>query len=315
MKPKKTNHSQSLLFQPRLSRELNPNHELCILSKIVDWTSFEQEFTELFSEKRGAPGRPVRLVVGLLMLENMYGISDEEVVQMWVENPYWQFFCGYDYLQWKFPINPSSLTRWRKRLGSEGMEKILSSTIIAAIEVGASKRSSFKKVIVDTTVMPKNITYPTDSKLYYRGIQTVVRMAKRHNIELRQTYTFLSKRALRKANCYAHARQMKRAKKERKRLKTYLGRVFRDIERQMSSNNVLKSIFNPVLKVIKEILTQEKNSKNKIYSIHEPCATRRLFTNGGRSHVKSIDPVHSLPSLEQCFGNKFAKRRQGSCRP
>lgn len=283
MKPKKINHSQGLLFQSRLSQILKPTHELYILSQLVDWEYFEQEFTNLFLEKRGAPAKPVRLVVGLLMLEHMYGVSDEEVVRTWLENPYWQQLCGYDYLQWNFPIDPSSLTRWRKRLGPKGMEKILAFTIKAALDTGAAKRSSLKKVIVDTTVMPKNISYPTDSKLYYKSIQTLVRMAKHNNIELRQTYTFLSKKALRKAGGYAHARQMKRAKKEYKRLKTYLGRVLRDIERQIAENGVMKAMFSETLEVVRKILVQERNSKGKIYSVHEPkveCISK------GKTHKK-----------------------------
>ena len=283
MKPIKINHSQGLLLQPWLSQILNPDHELRILSSHIDWAFLEEEFAGLFSAKRGAPAKPVRLVVGLLMLEHMYGLSDEEVVQQWVENPYWQLFCGYDHLQWKFPINPSSLCKWRKRLGSKGLEKILSNTVEAAIKAGAAKKSSLKKVIVDTTVMPKNITYPTDAKLYCNGLQTLVRMAKRHNLKLRQTYTFLAPRALRKASNYAHARQMKRAKKEWKRLKTYLGRVYRDIKRQVTENKFLEGIFNSTLKIIEGVLTQKKDSKNKIYSIHEPTVE---CISKGKAHKK-----------------------------
>jgi len=217
------------------------------------------------------------------MLQHMYDASDERAVHLWIENPYWQFFCGYDYLQWKFPLDPSSLSRWRKRLGEEGIEKILAVTITAALDVGAVKASSLKTVIVDTTVMPKNITYPTDSKLYFKGIQTLVRMAKDYDIKLRQTYVFLSKKALRKVGQYSHARQMKRARRESKRLKTYLGRIVRDVERKISKNNFLKTAFNSVLKILNKVLAQEKDSKNKIYSIHEPdveCISK------GKAHKK-----------------------------
>jgi len=140
-----------------------------------------------------------------------------------------------------------------------------------ALNLGVVKVTSLKKVIVDTTVMPKNITYPTDGKLYYRGVQMLCKMAKNNNIELRQTYTFLSKKALRKASQYAHARQMKRAQKQRKKLKTYLGRLVRDVERKISENKILKAIFDPTLEIMNQLLIQEKNSKNKIYSIHEPA--------------------------------------------
>lgn len=270
MKPSKTNHDQDLMFQSRLSKQLDPSHELYILAYLIDWEYFEQEFSILFSEDKGAPAKPVRLVTGIFMLQHMSSLSDEGVVKYWEENPYWQYFCGYDYLQWKCPIHPSSLSKWRKLLGPQGMRKILEETVKLAAETGAVKLKSFQKVIVDTTVMPKNIAYPTDSRLYYRGIKLLVKMAKHHNIELRQTYKFLSRQALRKVNRYAHARQMKRAKRECKRLKTYLGRVFREIDRKIIENEILRALFKPALEIIEKVLTQEKVSKNKVYSIHEP---------------------------------------------
>ena len=120
------------------------------------------------------------------------------------------------------------------------MEKILQGTIQAAIKAGAATTKSLSRVIVDTTVMEKNVTFPTDAKLYHNGIKTLVRMAKNNNITLRQTYTFLSKRASKKSAQYAHARQMKRAQKERNKLKTYLGRVSRDIKSQLEKKTYLK---------------------------------------------------------------------------
>jgi transposase, IS5 family len=283
MKPKQIDHNQGLLFQTRLSSQLNPSHELYQLSKLIDWNEYEKEFASLFVEKVGAPAKPVRLIVGILMLQHMNGYSDEGAVNEWVENPYWQFFCGYDYLQWHKPIDASSLPRWRKRLGSNGIEKIFQGTIKAALKSGAITSKSLSRVIVDTTVMEKNITFPTDSKLYFRGIKTVVRIAKDHGIELRQAYTFLAKKASKKVSQYAHARQMKRAAKERKKLKTYLGRVLRDIKRKIFGKIGLQSIFEPIFETIEKILSQTRESKNKIYSIHEPhveCISK------GKAHKK-----------------------------
>lgn len=271
MKPSRTNHQQCNFFKQQLSDLLNPADPLILLGKLIDWNDLEKELSVFFVEKEGAPAKPVRLITGLFMLQHMSNFSDESVVQQWVQNPYWQHFCGYEYLQWKFPINPSSLSRWRKRIGEQGMVKILAQTLKTALNIGVIQAKSLKKVIVDTTVMPKNITYPTDSKLYYRSIKTLVRMAKKNNIELRQTYTFIAKKTLRKSFQYSHARQMKRAVKERKRLKTYLGRVKRDIERKILGHEMMTAIFDPTLKVVNEILTQNKNSKNKVYSLHEPA--------------------------------------------
>ncbi|MCC5832255.1 MAG: transposase, partial [Chlamydiales bacterium] len=116
MLPKPTDHNQGQLFSSRLSQQLNPHHSLLLLSSLIEWERLEKEFADYFSED-GAPAKPVRLVTGIFMLQHMSGLSDEDVVKVWVENPYWQLFCGYDFLHWKFPLHPSSLSRWRSRLG------------------------------------------------------------------------------------------------------------------------------------------------------------------------------------------------------
>jgi len=283
MKPKKINHKQGRLFQVRLSEQLNPNNVLIKLSKNLDWESIEEEIGSIFKSKKGRPAAPVRTIVGLLMLQHIFGISDESVVFTWVENPYWQYFCGYDFLQWKFPIDPSSLSRWRGRIGEDGMDKLLSHTIETAKKTKTTEANSFKKIIADTTVMEKNISYPTDGKLYKRGIEILVRIAKAHQVPIKQSYSKLSKRALLKSSRYAHARQMKRAKKETKKLKTYLGRITRDIKRKIEGNGELEFYFSEILKIIDQVLEQKRNSKNKVYSIHEShveCICK------GKSHKK-----------------------------
>ena len=97
MKPSKTNHSQSYFFKERLSDQLNPDHELVILSELIDWQAIEEEVASLHEDKPGQPPKPARLIIGLMILQQMKGISDEEAVLTWKENPYWQYFCGYDF--------------------------------------------------------------------------------------------------------------------------------------------------------------------------------------------------------------------------
>jgi transposase, IS5 family len=269
MKPYRTDHDHGELFQHRLSEQLNPKHELIRLSGYIEWEELEARVEPLFKEK-GRPGKPVRLVVGMLMLQHLFGLSDEDTVRRWVENPYWQLFCGYDYLQWTFPLDPSSLVRWRRRLNVEGLEALLIQTIKAARKAKAVKETNFSRVSVDTTVMEKNIAYPTDSRLYDRARRRLVGLAKLHEVTLRQSYSRVSKRALWMASRYLHARQTRRARKQIKKLKTYLGRVVRDVERKISGDQELTAYFADVLATAKLILSQEKRSSNKVYSVHEP---------------------------------------------
>jgi IS5 family transposase len=192
------------------------------------------------------------------------------VCERWVENPYWQFFCGFDYLQHQLPIDPSSLTRWRERIGPEGMELLLAITVEAGVGSGAVKPSSLDRVTVDTTVQPKAIAYPLDSRLYNRGREILVRLAARHGVKLRQSYQRLAKRALRLANRYAHARQMRRARREIKRLKTFLGRVARDVGRKLADRPGLVPHFSEMLARVDRLLAQQKTDHGKLYALHAP---------------------------------------------
>jgi len=268
-KPSETSTEQNSLFFARLSQQLNPRHPLMVLASHINWTALEDDLDLTFSpDKAGQPPKPVRLIVGLLMLQHMEGLSDEATVQKWVENPYWQFFCGFDFLQWKMPIDPSSLTRWRGRLGEKGMETLLAHTLKTAVNTGAAKPKDFEKVIVDTTVMEANIAYPTDAQLLHKAREKLVILAKKEGILLRQSYSHVGKKLLHKISGYGRAKQFKRLGKGVKKLKTYLGRVVRDIERKMRPEQ--SPVFADLLALSRRLLVQEKRSKEKVYSLHEP---------------------------------------------
>ena len=258
------------LFRERLENILNRSHELYRLAQVIDWEVFEREFGEFYSPGKGRPGISIRLMVGLSYLGHAYGLSDEVVVAKWVENPYWQYFCGETYFQHRLPLDPSSMSRWRGRIGEKGCEKILAETLQAGLRSGAVQESSLKRVNVDTTVQPKAIRHPTDSHSYNRCRERLVRLAEKHGIKLRQSYSRLGPRSLRKAGAYAHARQFKRAQKEIRVLRTYLGRVYRDILRNVLEDPDLHAEFHEELELTERMLDQRKYDKNKLYSIHAP---------------------------------------------
>jgi transposase, IS5 family len=269
MGPKPTMPSSGDLYRSRLDQILDQRHELFRLASLIDWDRFDQEFGR-FYRPLGRPAKPTRLMVGLSYLQHTFNLSDEAVVQRWIENPYWQWFCGCEYFQHELPCDPSSLTRWRKRLGPDGLETLLAATIQTGLDSGAVRSSSLERISVDTTVQPKAITYPTDAKLYLKALQALVRQAKRHGLQLRQAHTRLAKRAAVQVGRYAHARQMRRMRRELKRLKTYLGRVYRDVARKVAGDVELSIRFAPLLGLTERLLMQERASKNKLYSLHAP---------------------------------------------
>lgn len=283
MQPKQQKESPQLdMFRKTLENMLSHQHELYRLAGLIDWGMFEQEFGKLYSEE-GRPGIPLRLMVGLTYLGHAFGLSDEEVVRRWVENPYWQYFCGEQYFQHEFPIDPSSMSRWRKRIGEDGAQLVLKLTLAAGVKSEAVRPTSFQRISVDTTVQSKAVAFPTDSRLYNRSRERLVRLAEEYAIPLRQSYDRLGPQALLQVGRYLHARQGKRAKREIKKVKGFLGRVYRDILRKVEERQEVKAFFLPELALASQLLSQEKKDKNKLYSLHAPeveCIAK------GKAHKK-----------------------------
>jgi len=271
MGPKPSQPQSGELFRPRLDAQINMQHPLIRLAALIDWTEIERTFAASFTSCRGRPALPPRLVAGLLYLQHTFDASDEAVVGTWVENPYWQFFCGETYLQTEAPIDPSSLTRWRKRIGEEGVETLLAASIDAARRGGVIQKASTQQVIVDTTVMPKAIAHPTDSRLLDKSRQHLVKAAQEHGLRLRQNYNRVAPRLAAQIGRYAHARQFKRMKKAVRTLRTRVGRVHREVQRQLHLlPEAAQAKVQELLQRTGRILTQRTKDKNKLYALHAP---------------------------------------------
>lgn len=266
-KNKDKSADQGLLFNTYLKDIISLSHPLARLADTIDWASFEDGLEKCFCHDNGRPSLPARLMVGLHYLKYTYDLSDEGVLSQWLENPYWQYFTGNVFFEHEFPIDSSSMSNWRKYLKSSGAEKMLSESIKSGLRGGFIKKSELKRVNVDTTVQEKAIRYPTDSRLYHRLLEKLVKQAKSEGINLRQTYERVSVKTLHKQSSYARAGQFKRAGKQGKKLKIYLGRVVRDIDRKKSCSSPK---LEELLVLSRRILSQRKKDKNKLYSIHEP---------------------------------------------
>jgi|FrelakmetLWP11LW_1041352.scaffolds.fasta_scaffold17336_1 IS5 family transposase len=267
MKPKTTPTSQFDLFRARFTQILNLDHELCRLADVIDWSRFESQFADCYSEDMGRPGNAIRLMVGLHYLKHAFDESDESVVARWVENPYWQYFCGYDYLQHDCPLHPTSLVKWRQRVGVERLETLLAETLRLALEFEQVTVQQLRKVTVDTTVQEKAIAFPTDARLYTKMLLRLVNLAKRQGLRLRQSYVRKAPQLLKQQGRYAHAKQFKRSQRCTKTLHTLLGRVVRDIRRKAQS---IEERLVTFLERADQLLAQTQKSKDKLYSIDAP---------------------------------------------
>jgi len=262
------------LFRARLVNQIDLRHPLAKLAERMPWTALEEALVpSLPPDPAGAgrPALPVRLMAGLLYLKHAYDLSDEAVCERWLENPYWQFFTGEVIFQTRLPCDPSSLVRWRKRLGEAGMEELLAQTIAAAQAMKAVSTRDLKRVIVDTTVQEKAIAHPTDSRLMEVARRKLVRLAQHHGLRLRQTYEREGPRLSRRAGRYAHARQFKRMRRTLRRQRTLLGRVIRDIERKLTgAGEAARAALQVWLERAERIRSQRPKDKGKLYALHAP---------------------------------------------
>ncbi len=267
MRPKREpEQPQRELFRIDLEQLIDLSHPLVRLGLAIDWSSFEEALGGTYHPSQGAPGISTRLMVALHYLKYQLDLSDEDVVAAWVENPYWQHFSGMSHFQHRMPIDPSSMTHWRKRLGETGAEQMPRATIEAGMRMRVIRPAELKRINVDTTVQTKAIRFPTDARLYQRMRERLVKVARAESLTIKQSYEHVGRRLLIQSSRYAHARQMKRARACTRKLRTQLGRVVREIERQTRTPSTKLA---KLLATAHRIHAQQRHDKNKIYSVHE----------------------------------------------
>jgi len=273
MRSKKKPKNQLHFLAPSLKEQLNNKHELYLLANAINWEYFEEEFKDFYSDK-GRPAHPIRLMVSLLILKSIYNLSDEVLVeQHWEMNVYFQYFSGFTLQQWGEPCAASDLVHFRGRIGEQGVKKIFKHSIDRHGKDGQDPHVS-----IDSTAQEKNITYPTDAKLHKKIIDKCVKKAKKEDVKLRRSYKRTAKQLVRDTYNGAHPKRRKKANAAKRKLKTIAGRLIRELERKLPQGT-----YTEELELYKRVLAQEKNSKHKIYSLHEPevyCMSK------GKAHKK-----------------------------
>ena len=215
-------------------------------------------------------------MVGLLLLKQLENLSDERVVEAWVQNPYYQAFCGMGHFLWQFPCNPSELVHFRNRIGEMGVEKIFQASILLYGE-----RVLEREVVIDTTVQEKNITFPTDSKLRMKVMGRCWKVAAEEGIRLRRSYRRELKKVLRVIRFSKSTKDKKKVAATKRRLKTMANALLRDITRKLPES--CRAARQEELDRYRQVVNQERQDTNKIYSLHEPevCCIAK-----GKEHKK-----------------------------
>lgn len=271
------------IFKTPLEHFIKKNHELVLLSKKTDWDRLDNSLSIYYCADNGRPCIPIRTIAGILILKRMFNESDESVLERWVENPYWQYFCGEVNFQHDLPFDRTELIKFRKRIGEEGAEELLK----MSIHLFPKKEIHEKEVLIDTTVQEKNITYPTDAKLQKKIIENCRKIAKKEKVQLRQVYTKELKQLMIDQRFHNHPKRKKKARAAARRIKVIAGIIYRDLNRKLDKGQIEK--YKELFEIFNQVLTQKKSDKNKIYSIHQP-------------HVSCIAKGKEAKKFE--FGNK-----------
>jgi transposase, IS5 family len=275
MLPKEKDSSQ-LGFFASFEEQLNHTHPLYKLAKAIDWTVFENAFSKHYSLTNGAPAKPIRRMVSLLILKQLRNLSDESVVEQWAENSYYHYLSGEKSFCQAKPCVPTELVEFRKRIGGEGVELIFKESI--RINGHDSKGQTLSG---DTTVQEKNITYPTDDKLYKKIISKCRAMASEEGIELRQSYTATIKKLSIIQRMKRRKNGDKQARKAGRKIKAIAGRLVRELERKLPAESLSKHTTE--LALFKKVLSQKRHDTDKTYSLHEPHV--KCYTKG-KEHKK-----------------------------
>lgn len=254
---------QDDLYRSKLKYLIDLKHQLILLSQAINWEEFSKEFEKHYTKYYGRPAKSIRLMVSLLILKQLFNESDETVVEQWRENPYWQYFSGEEYFQWDLPCEHSELPKFRGRIGKKGVEKIFEVSIKLH-----GKEAMEKEVIPDTTVQEKNITFPTDTKLYLKVIEKCTKIGDQHSIKWRQSYSRTIKRLRFETRYVRIPSRAKQGRKAMKKIKTIAGRLFRELDRKLPKT--AKEALQKEMSIMKRVLEQKRDSKNKVYSLHEP---------------------------------------------
>lgn len=304
MRPRKMEKDGSGdVFRARLDQIINMRHELVRLADEIDWDWLDGELVGLFSE-HGRPGTPTRYMIGLLLLKQIYALSDEAVCERWVHDPYFQYFTGETFFQHALPHERSSLTHWRQRIGDK-LELLLQESLRVAHDLGALKKGDLARITVDTTVQPKNVSHPTDAKLLLKAIEQLGKLARRHGVPLRQSYVRVAKRAALMAGRYAHAKQFKRCNGRLRFLRTRLGRLIRDIRRKIDGDGLLEAAFAGPLGKAAQIRRQRQQRRGpKLYSWHAP-ETECIGKGKAHRPYEFAVKVSIATTNRRCKGGQF----------
>ena len=267
------------------------------LGGLIPWERLEEIYRRYFSESLGRPAKDSRLICGLLIVKHAERYADERVVQEYLENPYVQAFCGEEVFRTGGAISPSLLSKLRRRLGAEFFEKFEREILCELKVSGAIKPGEH---LLDATVFPSDITFPTDAGLLNKCRQWVVKIIKL--VEKRTGVKEKARTYCRKAQ-KAYLGFQKRRRKTKREINLMRAKLLRYLRRNIGQLEALlaeyagelkaheREFMKTRLKTVKRIyaqqlelwLTKARSVKGRIVSLHMPHIRPIVRGKAGRN--------------------------------
>ena len=317
MKPKpRPVASQLDLFQAQFEQLLNHDHPLFVLANTIDWKRFDAALADCYCPDIGAPAKAIRLLVGLHYLKHAFNESDESLLERWVENPYWQHFCGFETMQHEVPLHPTSLTKWRQRVGAEKLAELLEGNDRPGRAREASHEAGTGSGQRRHDGSGKEHHASDGFEAVPHGDRQAGPGGEEAGVKLRQTYVRVAKKAAIMVSRYAHAKQFKRMRRKLKKLRTWLGRVIRDLRRKVPPTGRVSGRTAVPLRTSAQ--TTAERQQKKLYSLHEPevmCISKgkahKRYEFGQKVSVATTNRGNWIVGVDLCQGQSVRRPHAG----
>ncbi len=256
-----TNYGQLTLFNDPLLNSLDPKNRYILLKDAINWPSLVSDITFYFKET-GRKSLPLRTMIGLTIVKYIDDLSDERVIQLYIENPYVQAFCGQVEFQKNPPCSNAMLSVFRNKIGKDGHKRIMQESIKINGECAYEE-----SVIVDTTAQPKNVTYPTDVELIVKVIENCQTLARELGISLKNTYKIEVHLLLSKVRFEKSNKKRKEVRKAKKRLTTIAGILVRELKRKIERETFTS--YEESFLIYEKVIAQVSDKRNTSQELQE----------------------------------------------
>ena len=307
-------------FELANGSKLSPDNRWVKMAQVIPWSEFESEYAQNFPTEMGAPAKSWRMALGALIIKEKLGISDRETVEQIRENPYLQYFIGLSSYSNELPFDPSLLVHFRQRISPNLINKVNERMVERMWEItpvkpekkkdsdGKNESPKFKKLIIDATCAPADITYPTDLGLLNKArvhtekiIDILYKQIKSKINKKPRTYRNLARKDYLAVAKQRRSTRNKRRQALKKQLQ-YIKRNLAHIEQLIELGAVLESLNKKKYKTLL-VLTEVYRQQQWLFDNNKQSIEDRIVSLS-QPHIRPIVRGKAGKSVE--FGAKLS---------